>query len=157
VHLNSNHLKTLKVFIHFFHNEERPTKARCSVPDPLDEMTLENSISYMLRTVLADGNSATFKKYVCVLCGSETVRTMLCWAQDTNQVLVGLNITAVCHLIVYFTSIPSGKRLLLRVFSTLIVVPVWIRVLHYRWTCSVQHVHEHDSGHGHGTVPTVRR
>jgi hypothetical protein len=64
------------------------------VPDPLDEMTSENSISYMLRTVSADANSATFKKYVRVLCGSKTVRTMLRWAQDTTQVLVGLNVTA---------------------------------------------------------------
>jgi hypothetical protein len=64
------------------------------VPDPLDEMTSENSISYMLCTVPADANSATFKKYVRVLCRSETVRTMLRWTQDTNQVLVGLNVTA---------------------------------------------------------------
>jgi hypothetical protein len=63
------------------------------VSDPLNKMTSENSISYMLRTVPAYANSATFKKYVRVLCRSETVRTMLHWAQDTNHVLVGLNIT----------------------------------------------------------------
>jgi hypothetical protein len=64
------------------------------VPDPLDEITSETSISYILSTVPADTNSATFKKYVRVLSGSKTVRTMLCWAQDTTQVLVGLNINA---------------------------------------------------------------
>jgi hypothetical protein len=64
------------------------------VPDPLDEMTSNNSISYMLRMATTDAASATFKKYIHVLTRSETVRTMLRWAQDTNQVLVGLNVTA---------------------------------------------------------------
>ena len=63
------------------------------IPDPLDEMTSENSISYMLRTVPADANSSTYKKYVRVLSGSETVRTMLRWGKDTQQVIVGLNVT----------------------------------------------------------------
>ena len=63
------------------------------VPDPLKEMTTENSISYMLRTVPADADSAKYKKYVRVLSGAEAVRTMLRWVNDSSQVITGLNVT----------------------------------------------------------------
>ena len=63
------------------------------VPDPLEEMTTENSISYMLRTVPADADSAKYKKYVRVLSGAESVRTMLRWVNDSNQVIIGLDVT----------------------------------------------------------------
>ena len=63
------------------------------VPDPLDEMSSENSISYSLRTDPTDADSSTYKKYVRVLDGSENPRTVLKWAADTAQVLRGLNVT----------------------------------------------------------------
>jgi hypothetical protein len=63
------------------------------VPDPLDEMKSENSVSFNLRTDPTDRNSSTYKKYVRVLSGSETIRTILKWAEDAAQVLLGLNVT----------------------------------------------------------------
>lgn len=63
------------------------------VPDPLDEMTNENSVSYQLLTNPADPNSPKYKKSVRVLDGSENPRTVLRWARDVHQVLRGLAVT----------------------------------------------------------------
>ena len=83
------------------------------LPDALDEMTLENSVSYMLRTVPADANSPQYKKYVRVLTGSESVRTKLRWAQDTQQVMTGLNVTTGPNMYNMYMNLSSGTALAL--------------------------------------------
>ena len=40
------------------------------IPDPLDEMSQENSTSYMLRVNPTDAGSPTYKKYVRILSGN---------------------------------------------------------------------------------------
>ena len=44
------------------------------VPDPEEELTASNSVSYHLRVKPSDNGSPTFKKYVRILTGNETVR-----------------------------------------------------------------------------------
>ncbi len=56
------------------------------VPDPLDEMTHENSVSYQLCTKPGVATSDKYKKTVRVLDGSESIRTILRWANDSLQV-----------------------------------------------------------------------
>lgn len=76
-------------------NNPNPKKAPLLplIPDPLDEMTAENSVSYSLRTNPTDADSAKYKKTVRVLSGTESIRTVLRWSADTTQVLRGLNVT----------------------------------------------------------------
>ena len=62
------------------------------VPDPLDEMTHENSVSYQLRTKPGVATSDKYKKTVRVLDGSESIRTILRWANDSLQVCRGLGL-----------------------------------------------------------------
>ena len=62
------------------------------IPDPLDKMDHENTCSFLLRTEPADANSPTFKKYIRVLSGNESIRTVLKWGKDSMQVLRGLNL-----------------------------------------------------------------
>ena len=73
------------------------------VPDPLDEMRTENSVSYNVRADPTDRDSSTYKKYVRILSGSESIRTILKWAEDTTQVIEGLNVTdvAVAYTMLY--------------------------------------------------------
>ena len=62
------------------------------IPDPLDEMTHENSVSYQLRTKPGVPASDKYKKTVRVLDGSEGIRTILRWANDSLQVCRGLGL-----------------------------------------------------------------
>ena len=63
------------------------------VPDPEEELNASNSVSYLLRVKPADNNSPTFKKYVRVLTGNESVRTVLSWSEGQAKVVRGLNLT----------------------------------------------------------------
>ena len=63
------------------------------VPDPEEELNASNSVSYLLRVKPSDNDSPTFKKYIRVLSGNESVRTVLTWSEDQAQVIQGLNIT----------------------------------------------------------------
>ena len=63
------------------------------VPEGTEEMDSSNSVSYSLRVNPTDANSPTFKKYVRVLAGGESVRGCLQWSRDSAAVITGLNIT----------------------------------------------------------------
>ena len=63
------------------------------VPDPEEELNSSNSVSYLLKVKPSDADSLTFKKYIRVLSGNESVRTVLTWSEDQAQVLEGLDIT----------------------------------------------------------------
>ena len=64
------------------------------VPEDGAEMNSTNSVSYSLRVNPADADSPTYKKYVRVLTGNESVRAVLSWVTDTAMVKTGLNITS---------------------------------------------------------------
>ncbi len=52
-----------------------------------------NSVSYELRTIPGDPNSAKYKFQLRVLTGTESVRAILKWHKDVQKVITGLNIT----------------------------------------------------------------
>ncbi len=52
-----------------------------------------NSVSYELRTIPGDPNSAKYKFQLRVLTGTEPVRAILKWQKDVQKVVTGLNIT----------------------------------------------------------------
>ena len=57
------------------------------------KLTKENSVTWELRTVPADGNSPTCEVLTRVPSGEESVRQMLRWAKDLDKVCIGLNAT----------------------------------------------------------------
>ena len=63
------------------------------VPEPEEELTASNSVSYLLRVKPTDNDSPTFKKYVRILTGNESVRAVLTWSEDQTKVVRGLNLT----------------------------------------------------------------
>ena len=63
------------------------------VPEGTEEMDSRNSVSYSLRVNPTYADSCTFKKYVRVLAGGESVRGCLQWSRDSAAVITGLNIT----------------------------------------------------------------
>ena len=80
-------------------SKETPTKKKPLlplVPEPEDELSSSNSVSYLLRVKPSDADSPTFKKYVRVLVGGESVRTIVNWSFDHSKVLEGLNISDAC-------------------------------------------------------------
>ena len=72
-------------------------KVNCIIPLEDDEahhkLSKENSVSWELRTVPADGASPTYKVLTRILSGEESVRQMLRWSKDLDRVCVGLNAT----------------------------------------------------------------
>ena len=63
------------------------------VPDHEDTMNSGNSLSYSLRTVPTDADSAHYKKYIRVITGSEDIRTVIQWRRNIEEVIKGLNVT----------------------------------------------------------------
>ena len=57
------------------------------------KLTKENSVTWELRTVPADGNSPTHEVQTRILSGDESVRQMLRWGKDLERVCAGLNAT----------------------------------------------------------------
>ena len=80
------------------------------IPDPLDEMTKENSVSYKLRTKVADPDSDKYSKTVRVLDGSESIRTILRWGSDSMQVCSGLGLADGPDLYQTHLNLLSNKR-----------------------------------------------
>ena len=58
----------------------------------IDILDSSNSVRYDLKTSPALADSATYRKTVRILTGSESVRTIIKWYKDVDTVLVGLNI-----------------------------------------------------------------
>ena len=63
------------------------------VPEPEEELTASNSVSYLLRVKPSDTDSPTFKKYVRILTGNKSVRAVLTWSEDQDKVVRGLHLT----------------------------------------------------------------
>ena len=61
------------------------------VPDPEEELTSSNSLSYNLNVSPGVTGSATYKKYIRVLAGGESIHSILTWVKDTEEVFRGLN------------------------------------------------------------------
>ena len=60
------------------------------IPDEDEPMDSSNSVCYTLRVTPTKDDSPTFKKYIRVLAGGESVRACLQWSQDSTKVVTGL-------------------------------------------------------------------
>ena len=79
------------------------------VPDPEDELNASNSVSYLLKVKPTDVDSPTFKKYIRVLTGNESVRTVLTWSEDHSQVVRGLDLTDAADVYALTTGVLTGS------------------------------------------------
>ena len=79
------------------------------VPDPEDELNASNSVSYLLKVKPTDVDSPTFKKYIRVLTGNESVRTVLTWSEDHAQVVRGLDLTDAADVYALTTGVLTGS------------------------------------------------
>ena len=79
------------------------------VPDPEDELNASNSVSYLLKVKPTDNDSPTFKKYIRVLTGNESVRTVLTWSEDHSQVVRGLDLTDAADVYALTTGVLTGS------------------------------------------------
>jgi hypothetical protein len=81
------------------------------LPEEKQELSMQNSISVMIRTSPADADSPKYKMSVRILCGHEAVRSVLLWRQDTVKVIRGLNITTALNKATMLESMMSGTPL----------------------------------------------
>ncbi len=81
------------------------------LPEEKQELSMQNSISVMIRTSPTDNDSPKYKMSVRILCGHEAVRSVLLWRQDTVKVIRGLNITTALNKATMLESMMSGTPL----------------------------------------------
>ena len=79
------------------------------VPDPEEELNASNSVSYLLKVKPSDADSPTFKKYIRVLTGNESVRTVLTWSEDHAQVVRGLDLSDAADIYALTTGLLTGS------------------------------------------------
>ncbi len=63
--------------------------------DKVDDLTKQNSASFLLRTDPAQADSPTFKISARILQGDESLRVILRWKMTLQQVMIGLNLGTV--------------------------------------------------------------
>ncbi len=64
------------------------------VPDTSEDNVLDksNSVTYELRTIPGDNNSASYKRVLRILNGTEDIRTIIMWYKEITPLLTGLNV-----------------------------------------------------------------
>ena len=83
------------------------------IPEEDDDLDSSNSVSYNLRVDPTNPDSPTFKKYVRVLRGGESVRACLQWSRDSAAVAKGLNVTGARAKCDFFCNMLIGSALTL--------------------------------------------
>ena len=83
------------------------------IPDEDEPMDSSNSVCYTLRVTPANDDSPTFKKYIRVLAGGESVRVCLQWSRDSTKVVTGLAISDAEPLYELYKNLLTGSALTL--------------------------------------------